>query len=237
MLISPMKNFGVTAMVVACAHAKGLSDVCTSSFATGSLPTTDFFPGITIDYESVVATASYNATTRAQAMFPDSIFDFCNVTFSYSHNGRNDNVVLTYWLPAPSAFRSRFLSTGGGGYLISSGNGSLPGGVIYGATTGTTDAGFGSLTTNFNQVYLLPGGTPDYHHLHMFGYQAIHEMSVLGKEFTRRFYSMNDTRLFSYYQGRLPLTFTDFEKAADYSPGCSEGGRDGWSQIQRFPDQ
>ena len=51
----------------------------------------------------------------------------------------------------------------------------------------------------------------------MFGYQAIHEMTLLGKEFTSNFFAIGDSKLYAYYQG------------------CSEGGRDGWSQVQRFP--
>lgn len=53
----------------------------------------------------------------------------------------------------------------------------------------------------------------------MFGYQGIYEQTVIGKELTRRFFNMSDTKLYSYYQG------------------CSEGGREGWSQIQRFGDE
>ncbi|KAK3076182.1 hypothetical protein LTS18_013696 [Coniosporium uncinatum] len=53
----------------------------------------------------------------------------------------------------------------------------------------------------------------------MFGYQAIHELSALGKDFTKNFFNMSDSKLYSYCQG------------------CSEGGRDGWSQIQRFDDE
>jgi len=216
--------------------AASLNDVCTSAFARTALPSPSFYQGITIDNSSIVATAVYNTSVSAQVMFPDATFDYCNITFTYSHDGRDDKVALSYWLPAPKNFKHRFLSTGGGGYLISSGSGSLPGGVMYGAVAGTTDAGFGSLTTNFNEVYLLANGTPNYQNLYMFGYQAIHEMSVLGKEFTRLFYEMNQTKLYSYYQGKSSL-HVPAKMQTDHSIGCSEGGRDGWSQIQRFADQ
>lgn len=84
---------------------------------------------------------------------------------------------------------------------------------------GITDGGFGSFSTNFDTVFLIENGTTNWEHLFMFGYQGIHELSVLGKEFTKHFFNMNSTKLYSYYQG------------------CSEGGREGWSQVQRYADE
>jgi tannase len=53
----------------------------------------------------------------------------------------------------------------------------------------------------------------------MFGYEAHHELSLLGKAFTKQFFKMSSTKLYSYYQS------------------CSEGGREGWSQVQRYGDE
>lgn len=60
--------------------------------------------------------------------------------------------------------------------------------------------------------------------LNNFGYLSIHEMTVVGQGLTKNLYNIqnstsNSTKLYSYYQG------------------CSEGGRDGWSQVQRYQDQ
>jgi tannase len=90
---------------------------------------------------------------------------------------------------------------------------------MYGAVAGLTDGGFGSFETQVSEVILLQNGTINRDALFMFGYQAIHEMSVLGKEFTQIFFNSTSTKLYSYYQG------------------CSEGGRERMSQIQCFPDQ
>lgn len=136
----------IAAFATVCSAAT-LDSVCTNAYAAAALPRPGTFPGITIDNTSVVTTAVTNASVSRQVMFPDASFDYCNITFAYSHDGRDDKVQLTYWLPTPANFQKRFLSTGGGGYLISSGSGSLPGGIIYGAAAGTTDAGFGSLST------------------------------------------------------------------------------------------
>jgi tannase len=57
----------------------------------------------------------------------------------------------------------------------------------------------------------------DYDMLFNFAYRSIHEMSVVGKALTQRFYQSSS--LYSYYTG------------------CSEGGREGMSQIQRYGTQ
>jgi tannase len=128
-------------------------------------------------------------------------------------------VNVIYWLPTPAHFQNRYLSTGGGGFAINSGTQGLPGGLLYGASAGATDGGFGSFDTQFDATYPLQNGTANYESLYMFGYQAIHELGLVGKQLTKNFFQMaNNTKLYSYYQG------------------CSEGGRDGWSQVQRFGD-
>ncbi len=122
-------------------YAVSLDDVCSSSYVQASLPPADFFPGITIDSGSVLANPVTNVEVVDEYMYPNAVFDYCNVSFAYSHDARNDQVLLQYWLPTPDNFQRRFLSTGGGGYAINSGNSSLPGGIIYGAAAGMTDGG------------------------------------------------------------------------------------------------
>ena len=210
------------AVFLTCVKASALDDVCTPSYVQGVLPMQDLYLGdwgniaIAIDLSSVAATPVTNFSVSNQVMYPDATFDYCDVTFAYTHLGRDDRTQVRYWMPVPENFQNRFLSTGGGGFAINSGTMSLPGGVQYGAVSGATDGGFGNFTINLDKVWLLANGTENWQALYMFGYHAIHELTILGQEFTKQFYSMNDTRLFSYYQG------------------CSEGGRDGWSQLQRF---
>ncbi|GAQ42219.1 tannase [Aspergillus tubingensis] len=196
--------------------ATTLQDVCTVSFARSSLPEDSVYPGVSIDRSSVSAVAAYNVSSTDQVYWPGATFDYCNVTFAYSHLGRDDRVVVSYWMPAPSKFANRYLSTGGSGYDITLGSTSLPGGVMYGAVAGTTDGGFGGFENGSDDVWLLANGTLNYETVYMFGYQAIHELTVIGKELTKKFF--NTSSIYSYYQG------------------CSEGGRDGFSQIQRFAE-
>ncbi|KAJ3001788.1 hypothetical protein HKX48_002669, partial [Thoreauomyces humboldtii] len=195
-----------------------LADVCTTAYAVANLPANP--TGITIDATSVTANAFTNVTVTDQEFFPNATFDYCNVTFSYSHVGKDDAVLLTIWFPTPSAFKSRWLSTGGGGLAINSGANSVPSGIIAGAAAGLTDGGFGGFAKQFDAVNLYSAGNANWDAVNMFGYQAQHELAVIGQAYTRTFFAMtNSSRLYSYYQG------------------CSEGGREGWSQVQKYGAQ
>ncbi|KIV81328.1 hypothetical protein PV11_03519 [Exophiala sideris] len=214
-----MRRFTIAALLTV-TRASTLNDVCTPSYVQRHLPAPGFYQGVTVNTSTVTANPVTNVTVADNDFFPDATFDYCNVSFTYSHDGVNDEVVLTYWLPTPRNFQNRFLATGGGGYAINSGNQSLPGGIIYGAVAGLTDAGFGAAQSNTVTQWLSANGTLNWHNIYMFGYQGIREMSQFGKEFTKSFFNLtqSNTTLYSYYQG------------------CSEGGREGWSQVQRYAD-
>lgn len=143
----------------------------------------------------------------------------CNVTFAYSHDGLKDDIVhVSYLLPTPDNFQGRYVSTGGGGLAINSGSSYSPSGVIVGAVSGITDGGFGNFDTQFDAVFLAANDSINLQATYMFGYQAHHELATLGKAYAANLYNVTD-KVYSYYQG------------------CSEGGREGWSQVQRFADQ
>ncbi|KAL3431262.1 tannase and feruloyl esterase [Aspergillus tetrazonus] len=202
------------------AWAATLNDVCTAEYVRSKLPADTVYPGITISRSYIQANPVYNLSTAGSAIFPTTTIDYCNVTLAYSHNGRGDNVQVRFWLPRPDLFEKRYLSTGGADYYINQGVQQLPGGVMYGAVSGSTDGGFGSFETGVDEVLLLANGTLDQHNVYMFGYQAHHELSTIGKSFARSFFNMTqDEKLYAYYQS------------------CSEGGREGWSQVQRFGDE
>lgn len=183
--------------------AASLDDVCTSSYVAAHLPASGYYDdyALSIDTSSVTANPVLNYTVGAtdSNFFPAATFDYCNVTFTYSHDGRDDSVLLTVWLPTPDNFENRFLTTGGGGYAINSQLGSLPGGVMYGAAAGQTDGGFGADQTNAISTFLVENGTVDWQNVYMFGYQAIRELSLVGREFTENFFNVS-TKLYTYYQ-------------------------------------
>ncbi|KAH8886598.1 tannase and feruloyl esterase [Thozetella sp. PMI_491] len=197
-----------------------LQDICKVQYIQMALPAASTYPGLTIDKSSVQATLVTNSTVSGD-FFPTSTLDYCNVTFAYSHDGlENDIVHVSYLVPPPANFKNRYLSTGGGGLAINSGLQFAPSGIIVGAVSGQTDGGFGSFNTQWDAVFLAANNTINWQSVYMFGYQAHHELAVLGKQFTKNMFSMSDgNTLRSYYQG------------------CSEGGREGWSQAQRFTDE
>jgi tannase len=129
-------------------------------------------------------------------------------------------VQLQNWFPAPSKFEKRYLSTGGGGYAINSETHNLPGGVMHGTVAGSTDGGFGSFSTQLDAVVLKANGSLNWHAITVFGYQAIGEMTEIGKSITRKLYHVADD-----------------EKAHAYYQGCSEGSREGWGQVQRYGEE
>ena len=201
------------------ATSLSLKDLCITSYAASKLPAAGTYLGITIDPASVITTLTSNYTLSNQVFYPDANVAYCNITFSYTHDGRKGLVNVAYFASDPSAFKNRFLATGGGGLAINSGVTSMTGGVSIGAVGGLTDGGFGSFTTQGDVHFLLANGTVNWGNAYMFGYQAIHEITVLGKQFTKNLMAMqNTTKLYAYYQGYY------------------EGGREGWSQIQRFEE-
>ena len=115
----------------AVASSMSLSDICTNSYAKAALPI-GAIDGITIDTSSV-STSLVTNYTASSIFFPTETFNYCNVTFAYSHDGIEGDVVhVQYWLPEPSKFKNRYVSTGGGGWAINSGSSSIPTGIIAG---------------------------------------------------------------------------------------------------------
>ncbi|KAF4963052.1 hypothetical protein FSARC_8904 [Fusarium sarcochroum] len=201
-------------------QAASLGDICSSDYVRSALPAESFLPGITIDPSSIQTSLVSNASFQSE-WYPSASASYCNLTFAYLHQGvSNDVVHVSYWLPTPDKFENRYVSTGGGGLAINSGGQYAPSGLIVGAVSGITDGGFGSFNTQWDEVFLLANGTVNWQSVYMFGYQAHHELALLGKELSRNLYNVSkSSKVYSYYQG------------------CSEGGREGWSQVQRFANQ
>jgi len=143
-----------------------------------------------------------------------SNYSYCNISVSYVHTGKDDTVVLNYALPDPSDFENRFYVAGGFGYTLST---SSTGGLSYGAVSGCTDAGYNAFSTSYDEVVLFGNGSINWDATYMFAYQGLGEMTTIGKYLTSAFYGMSDD-----------------EKLYTYFEGCSDGGRQGMSQVQRY---
>lgn len=133
---------------------------------------------------------------------------------SYEHPGK-DTVVVWYNFPSPEDFINRFYVGGGGGYALSA---DPTGGLAYGAVGGVTDAGYGAIAgTTLDDVILTGNGSVNWNAIYMFAYQGLGEMTQIGKAITPLFYGLDtNTKIYTYFEG------------------CSDGGREGWSQIQRY---
>ncbi|KAL2823320.1 Tannase/feruloyl esterase [Aspergillus cavernicola] len=192
--------------LAATASAASLADVCTVSHVKSVLPSNGTLLGIDL-IPSAVTASVYNASSS----------NYCNVAVTYTHTGKGDNVVVKYAFPSPSDFKNRFYVAGGGGFSLSS---DATGGLEYGAVGGATSAGYDAFNYSYDEVVLYGNGSINWDATHMFGYQALGEMTQLGKVLTRGFYSKaTDAKVYTYYEG------------------CSDGGREGMSQVQRWGEE
>lgn len=124
----------------------------------------------------------------------------------YVPTSAQSGISMEAWLP--TNWTGRFLSTGNGG---------LGGCIAYGDLDYTTSLGFAAVATN-NGHNGTSGGAfynnPDV--VEDFAYRALHTGVVVGKEISNLYYGREHTK--SYYLG------------------CSTGGRQGFKEVQSFPD-
>lgn len=203
----------IAALAVA-VNAASLSDVCTVSNVQAAIPANGTLLGIDLIPSAVTAGAVYNASA---GMGSTTTYTYCNVTVTYTHTGKGDKVVIKYAFPSPSDFENRFYVAGGGGYSLSS---DATGGLAYGAVGGATDAGYDAFDYSYDEVVLYGNGSINWDATYMFGYQALGEMTQVGKTLTKGFYGLSDdAKVYTYYEG------------------CSDGGREGMSQVQRWGEE
>ncbi|RMJ21812.1 Tannase and feruloyl esterase [Aspergillus sp. HF37] len=209
------------AAFAAAASAASLSEVCTLSNVNAALPSNGTLLGINPIPSASTAAAVYNASTgmgMGSTASSSSTYSYCNITLTYTHPGKGDSVVVKYALPEPSDFKKRFYVAGGGGYSL---NTDATGGLEYGAAGGATSAGYGALDgVSYDEVVLYGNGSIKWDTTYMFGYQALGEMTQLGKYVTKSFYGLpTQSKIYTYFEG------------------CSDGGREGMSQVQRYGEE
>lgn len=190
-----------------------LASLCTVANVQAALPANGTLNGINPVISSVTAQTVLNGTSSSGT----TTYAYCNVTAAYEHPGK-DTVVVWYTFPDPSTFTNRFYVGGGGGYALSA---DPTGGLPYGAVGGVTDAGYDAIGgTTLDEVVLTGNGSLNWDNIYMFSYQGLGEMTQLGKFMTPVFYGLDSTtKIYTYYEG------------------CSDGGREGMSQIQRFGEE
>ncbi|KAK5103481.1 hypothetical protein LTS08_002896 [Lithohypha guttulata] len=205
-------------------RATSLAEVCTVSNLQAVLPSNGTISGINTIPLLVTANAVYNSSSGSAGGVgmgssggTSTNYPYCNVTVTYTHPGKDDIVVIKYAFPQPSDFKNRFYVAGGGGYSLSS---TATGGLQYGAVGGATSAGYDAFDNSYDDVVLTGNGSINWDATYMFGYQALGEMTVLGKALTSSFYALvSSAKVYTYYEG------------------CSDGGREGMSQVQRWGEE
>ncbi|PMD51411.1 tannase and feruloyl esterase [Hyaloscypha bicolor E] len=213
---SPFTAITALAGAATAANTTSLSDLCTVANVQAALPANGTLLGIDLIPSGSTASIVYNASSSATSRSASSTtFTYCNVTITYTHTGKGDSVEVKYAFPSPDAFENRFYVAGGGGFSLSSDS---TGGIQYGAVGGATSAGYDALNgVSYDEVVLYGNGTINWDATMMFGYQALGEMTIIGKPLTRAFYGLDtDAKVYTYYEG------------------CSDGGREGMSQVQRW---
>lgn len=208
------------AALAATANAASFADVCTVSNVKSALPSNGTLLGIDLLPSAVTAGAVYNASAGSSmggSSIGNQTYTYCNVTVTYTHSGKGDSVVIKYAFPKPSDFKKRFYVAGGGGFSLSS---DATGGLPYGAVGGATSAGYDAFDTSYDDVVLYGNGSINWDATYMFSYQALGEMTKIGKELTKGIYGLSpDSKVYTYYEG------------------CSDGGREGMSQVQRYGEE
>lgn len=170
-------------------------------------PLNPLYPNIRpiCDCEALLKTTIPNTKIISAAVKDSS----CRVLAIVNHPPANDSVKVWVGLPIKN-WNGRFEGTGGGGFL-----GGLPffdelltQGFAGGATNTGHDGGSGSFALNKD-------GQLNWQLIQDNAYLGIHDMTVVGKELTKAFYG----------------------KPAKYSYffGGSTGGRQGLSEVQRYP--
>ncbi|KAI1396498.1 feruloyl esterase B [Hypoxylon fuscum] len=132
--------------------------------------------------------------------------EVCDINVYVTHGDAGDYVRIQTYLPL-KGYNGRYQGLGGGGMMAGYFN--LSGTAGAGFATGSTDAGRPNATgdddTWADNAQLLTN----------FAYLSIHEMTVVGKALAKEFY------------GR-PVQYS-------YWNGCSNGGRQGYQAVQRYP--
>ena len=121
----------------------------------------------------------------------------------------DSNIVFEVWLPA-DGWNGRFLGVGNGGFAGSIGYANLVSAVQGGYAAAATDTGHGPGLTDASWAVGHPEKVID------FGWRAVHLTAVAGKTLAAAYYGTPPSR--SYFNS------------------CSNGGRQGLMEAQRFPE-
>jgi feruloyl esterase len=170
---------------------------------------------------SVQSVEVYNYSLAASPPFnPTNLtnLNFCNTTITLTHKNDGDRVIVQVWTPL-HGWNGRFQATGGGGLRAGLFEIELAPAVSRGYAAAGTDAGNtlgNTIDPNTGTWVLKNDGTVNRGLVENFAYRSGHDLAVVGKAVTKAFYGQSPK--YSYWNG------------------CSTGGRQGYFEAQRYPN-
>ncbi|EME46864.1 hypothetical protein DOTSEDRAFT_126881 [Dothistroma septosporum NZE10] len=141
--------------------------------------------------------------------------NFCNVTVTYTHPARNDEINVFVLLPFDD-WNGRFLGAGGGGWITGYPWDAVAANTADGWAVASTDGGHSHYASSAADWILDSPGNVNINELQNFASVALNDISVIGKHITATFYGTKPKK--------------------SYWSGCSTGGRQGLMLAQRYPD-
>jgi feruloyl esterase len=166
-------------------------------------------PNTTITAAESVAAGAFSpggGAGKGKAASFSDVPAFCRVAFTVKPSSDSD-IRIELWMPS-SGWNHKFEANGNGGWAGSITPATLATGVKLGYAASMTDTGHEGGSASFALGH--PEKVVD------FGYRSVHEMAVKSKAFINAFYGENPK--YSYWNG------------------CSQGGRQGLAEAQRYPD-
>ncbi|MGW2103651.1 DUF6351 family protein [Streptomyces olivaceoviridis] len=168
------------------------------------------------EVESVTAVRQEGGTIHGTGILGGVVSDvpaFCQVTVTLTHPGDNDHARVQTWLP-DQGWNGRLQAIGGSAYGAGDNGVGLGTAVKDGYAATTTDAGVGDvLDTSW---VLNSNGQVNAGLLKNFASRSQHEAAVVSKQVVGSVYGKR--------------------AAYAYFNGCSTGGRQGYMEAQRYPD-
>ncbi|MFF0478511.1 tannase/feruloyl esterase family alpha/beta hydrolase [Streptomyces sp. NPDC004284] len=171
------------------------------------------------EVESVVAVERPAGTVDVPEITPlpaaqiTDVPAYCDVTVTLTHPGEGDHAKVKVWLPEDT-WNGRLQTVGGSAFAAGDYGTALAGAVKNGYAAATTDAGVKTYLDN--SWALNTEGQVDTPLLKNFASRSEHEAAVVAKQVINGYYG----RAASYA----------------YFNGCSTGGRQGYAEAQRHPD-
>lgn len=166
--------------------------------------------------ESVTAVRQAGGTIHGTGLLGGEVSGvpaFCEVTVTLTHPGDDDHAKVRTWLPLEK-WNGRFQAIGGSAYAAGDNGVGLGTAVRNGYAVTTTDAGIGDV---LDTTWVLDSKSKvNKALLNNFASRSQHEAAIVGKAVVHHIYGKR--------------------AAYSYFTGCSTGGREGYMEAQRHPD-